>query len=109
MFAQNPDGSVAFARYATDGILSGGKITRGAKDVQVKTTGNLKFPTLPKLRLNDDETWSEVIRRKNRTDPGSGDALQAETKEYTFSNPALAHSRGLRDGSCFGAADNSRQ
>ena len=58
--------------------LLGGKITRGAKDVQVKTTGNLKFPTLPKLRLNDDETWSEVIRRKNRTDPGSGDALQAK-------------------------------
>ena len=56
--------------------------TRGAKDVQVKTTGNLKFPTLPKLRLNDDETWSEVIRRKNRTDPGSGDALQAKVMKF---------------------------
>ena len=82
MFAQNPDGSVAFARYATDGILSGGKITRGAKDVQLKTTGNLKFPTLPKLRLNPDETWGEVVRRKNNANPGSGDALQAKVMKF---------------------------
>ena len=66
MFTQNPDGSVAFARYATDGILSGGKITRGAKDVQVKTTGNLKFPTLPKLRLNPDETWPQKVLHDDR-------------------------------------------
>ena len=104
MFAQNPDGSVAFA---TDGILSGGKITRGAKDVQLKTTGNLKFPTLPKLRLNPDETWGEVVRRKNNANPGSGDALQAKVMKildrkgafegrYTRGS-SLAEKRGVNE------------